>query len=79
MQGQNILIYLEDAYPQKVRSGPVDDSLWDCDPVGNLKPIFLCDAKPLTLGPGVGLDPQSHTFASPNAKNSNMLVHSGVT
>ena len=33
-----------------------------------LKPIFHCDAKPLALGPGVGLDPQRHTFASPNAK-----------
>ena len=22
-----------------------------------LKPIFHCDAKPFTLGPGVGLDP----------------------
>ena len=32
--------------------------------VGNksLKPIFHCDAKPLALGPGVGLDPQRHNF-----------------
>ena len=44
-----------------------------------LKPIFHCDAKPLALGPGVGLDPQRHTFASPNAKNTNMLVYFGVT
>ena len=28
-----------------------------------LKPIFHCDAKPFALGPGVGLDPQRHTFA----------------
>ena len=43
------------------------------------KPIFHCDAKPLALGPGVGLDPQRHTFASPNAKYTNMLVYFGVT
>ena len=44
-----------------------------------LKPIFHCDAKPLALGPGVGLDPQRHTFASPNTKYTNMLVYFGVT
>ena len=38
-----------------------------------LKPIFHCDAKPLALGPGVGLDPRHHTFASPNAKYTNMF------
>ena len=26
-------------------------------------PIFHCDAKTFTLGPGVGLDPQCHNFA----------------
>ena len=30
-----------------------------------LKPIFHCDAKPFTLGTGVGLDPQHHNFALP--------------
>ena len=30
-----------------------------------LKPIFHCDAKPLALGPDVGLDPQHHIFALP--------------
>ena len=30
--------------------------------VKNLKPISHCDAKPLALGPGVGLDPQRHNF-----------------
>ena len=44
-----------------------------------LKPIFHCDAKPLALGPGVRLDPQCHTFASPNAKYTNMLLYFGVT
>ena len=44
-----------------------------------LKPIFHCDAKPFALGTGVGLDPQRHTFASPNAKYTNMLVYFGVT
>ena len=29
----------------------------------NIKPIIHWDAKPLALGPGVGLDPQSHNFA----------------
>ena len=29
----------------------------------NLKPIVHCDAKPFTLGPGVGSDPQRHNFA----------------
>ena len=38
-----------------------------------LKPIFHCDAKPFALGTGIGLDPQCHTFASPNAKGTNML------
>ena len=33
-----------------------------------LKPIFHCDAKPSALGTGVGLDPQRHTVALPNAK-----------
>ena len=47
--------------------------------VNTLKPIFHCDAKPLALGPGGGLDPQRHTFASPNAKYTNMLVYFGVT
>ena len=28
-----------------------------------LKPIFRCNAKPFTLGPCVGLDPQLHNFA----------------
>ena len=28
-----------------------------------LKPIFHCEAKPFTLGPGVSLDPQHHNFA----------------
>ena len=27
-----------------------------------VKPIFHCDAKPFTLGPRVGLDPQHHIF-----------------
>ena len=27
------------------------------------KPIFHCNAKPFALGPGIGLDPQSHNFA----------------
>ena len=27
------------------------------------KPIFHCDAKPFTSGPGVGSDPQHHNFA----------------
>ena len=27
-----------------------------------LKPVFHCDAKPFTLGPGVGLDQQRHNF-----------------
>ena len=31
--------------------------------VDRFKPIFHCDAKPLTLGPGVGFDPQRHNFA----------------
>ena len=35
--------------------------------------------KPLALGPGVGLDPKRHTFASPNTKYINMLVYFGVT
>ena len=35
---------------------------------------FHCDAKLFALGTGVGLDPQRHTFASPNAKDTNMLV-----
>ena len=39
-----------------------------------LKPIFHCDAKPFALGTGVGLDPQRHTLASPNAKDTKMLV-----
>ena len=43
------------------------------------KPIFNCDAIPFALGTGVGLDPQRHTFASPNAKYTNMLVYFGVT
>ena len=30
---------------------------------GRIKPIFHCDAKPFTLGPGVGLDHQRHNFA----------------
>ena len=30
--------------------------------VSILKPRFHCDAKPLALGPGVGLDPQRHNF-----------------
>ena len=38
------------------------------------KPIFHCDAKPFALGTGVGLDPQHHTFVSPNAKDTNMLL-----
>ena len=42
-----------------------------------LKPIFHCDTKPLALGPGIGLDPQRHTFASPNAKYPNMLIYFG--
>ena len=37
---------------------------------GCLKPIFHCDAKPFTLGPGVGLDPQRHNFGW----ETNMLV-----
>ena len=28
-----------------------------------LKPIFHCEAKPIALGPGVGLDPQHHDFS----------------
>ena len=28
-----------------------------------VKPMFHCDAKPLALGPGIGLDPQRHNFA----------------
>ena len=44
-----------------------------------LKPLFYCDAKPFVVGTGVGLDPQSHTFASPNAKYTNMSVYFGVT
>ena len=28
-----------------------------------IKPIFHCDAKPLTLGPRFGLDPKHHNFA----------------
>ena len=39
------------------------------------KPIFHCDA----LGTGVGLDPQRHTFAVPNAKYINMLVYFDLT
>ena len=30
-----------------------------------IKPIFHCDAKPFTLGPRVGLDPQRHNFVLP--------------
>ena len=44
-----------------------------------LKPIFHCNAKPLALGPGVGLDPRRHAFVSPNTKYTNMLVYFGVT
>ena len=44
-----------------------------------LNPIFHCDAKPFALGTCVGLDPQCHTSASPNAKYTNMLVYFGVT
>ena len=39
-----------------------------------LQPIFYCDAKPFALGTDVGLDPQCHTFASPNTKDTNLLV-----
>ena len=39
-----------------------------------LKPIFHCDTKSFALGTGFGLDPQRHTFALPNAKDTNMLV-----
>ena len=42
--------------------------------IQTLKPIFHCDAKPFALGTGVRLDPQRHIFASPNAKDTNMLV-----
>ena len=38
------------------------------------KPIFNCYANKFALGTGVGLDPQRHTFASPNVKDTNMLV-----
>ena len=38
-----------------------------CTKMSMFKPIFHCDAKPFALGTGVGLDPQLHTFASPNA------------
>ena len=31
----------------------------------SLKPIFHCDAKPLALGLGVGLEPQHNDFALP--------------
>ena len=37
-------------------------------------PIFHCDAKTFALRTGVGLDPQCHTFALANAKDTNMLV-----
>ena len=47
--------------------------------IKTLKPIFHCDAKLFALGTCVGLDPQRHTFASPNAKYTNMLVYFGVT
>ena len=40
----------------------------------HFKPIFHCDAKPFSLGTGVGLDPQRHTFASSNTKDTIMLV-----
>ena len=30
-----------------------------------LKPIFHCEAKPFVLVPGIGLEPQRHSFASP--------------
>ena len=43
-----------------------------CDTL--VKSIFHCDAKPFVLGTCVGLDPHCHTFASPNAKDTNMLV-----
>ena len=38
------------------------------------KPIFHYDAKPFALDTGVGLDPIRHTFVSPKAKDTNMLV-----
>ena len=44
-----------------------------------LKPIFHCDAKLFALCTGVGLDHLCHTFGSPNAKYTNMLVYFGIT
>ena len=40
------------------------DLLGNLQEKDHVKPIFHCDAKPFTLGTGVGLDPQRHTFAS---------------
>ena len=37
----------------------------NCVNIKSLKPIFHCDAKPLVLGPGVGLDSQHQNFALP--------------
>ena len=50
------------------------DLLGNLQEEDHVKPIFHCDAKPFALGTGVGLDPQRHTFASPNTKDTNMLV-----
>ena len=46
----NILDYLR--LLLKFEIGEVTNSI-----VRNLKPIFHCDAKPIALGPGIGLDP----------------------
>ena len=47
------------AYENNLHNVNINNFMWE-----KVKPIFNCDAKPLALG----------TFASPNAKDTNMLV-----